>query len=300
MSDDKHIPFGPDSGQLIPANGIFSRDIIYAVPMREIMADETFNVRGAIKPLEVMELAKDIEKNGLNQPITVQPYDRVPGKKYRVIAGHRRLKAHELIPGATHVRALVMLGLTDMDARVINLTENLHRQDLNIMQEAQALYHLKMGGWGQDEVAAKIGKSRGWVQARYYLLELPQELQDAAAAGIITQFQIKELWSLNDYSLQMRLFKEMKDDKLLGRKKKTTADKILPGPPKKEARTPDQIFGLQEQVQDVFGVTHPLALVMGWCAGVVNDRDVHECIAQVAKKAGKHWMMPEFAEAQPA
>lgn len=289
--------FGADSAVVLPADKAYHTDYVYAVPIAEIFADETFNVRGAIKPLEVMELAKDIEKNGLTQPVTLQPYDRMPGKNYRIIAGHRRFAAHLQIYGATHIRAIIVLGLTDLDARVMNLTENLHREDLNILQEANAIKHLQLAGWGQDDVAAKVGKSRGWVQARFYLLELPQELQEAAAAGVITQQQIKELWSVNDYGLQIKLFKEMKDDKILGRRRLSKADKVKPPTPNKKARDTNEIFELQEQVQEVFKqIDHPVALILGWCAGVIDDKTMQTAMSQVANRAGKYWPVPVYSE----
>jgi ParB/RepB/Spo0J family partition protein len=294
MENKMTTNFGPESAVPMPADGSFHANYVYAVPIKEVFADETFNVRGAIKPLEVMELARDIEKNGLTQPITIQPYNRVPGKKFRIIAGHRRYAAHLQIHNATHIRSIIVEGLDDLSARVMNLTENLHRENLNILQEAQAIHHLQLAGWDQEQVGARVGKSRGWVQARFYLMELPQELQEAAAAGILTQQQIKELWSLKDYTLQIVLFKEMKDDKNLGRKKPSKADKLKS---KKDIRSQEAIFEIQEKIQETFGrVDHPLAIVLGWAAGVIDDQTMHRSISGVAERAGKYWEVPVFAE----
>src|SRR4051812_9291295 len=79
-------------------------DRIYDLPLTEIYADEDFNCRGIIDPTSVVELAHDIkqkekelgEGKGLISPIIVQPWLKKAGKKWRIVAGYRRFKAHVL------------------------------------------------------------------------------------------------------------------------------------------------------------------------------------------------------------
>src|SRR5215831_9926890 len=94
------------------------------LPTVEIFADENFNCRGTIAPFDVIDLAKSIEKNGLLQPIVVQPYVNHPPHKYRIIVGHRRHRAYE-VQGWKEIPAIIKEGLTDVQLRILNLQENL-------------------------------------------------------------------------------------------------------------------------------------------------------------------------------
>lgn len=184
------------------------------IPTELIWSDDEFNCRGQIAPIEVHDLCKDIEKNGLHLPITVQPLDDVnhkedapPGTKYRIVAGHRRYKAWKVLKATAEsedsdkyssIPCMIKEGLSDIAARVLNLGENLKRKDLNILQEAKAIQRLHEAGVPRDHVAMELGVSSGWVQTRYNLLSLPEEVQQEAAAGLLTQYQIKQLYSLRD------------------------------------------------------------------------------------------------------
>src|SRR3990172_2037191 len=76
-------------------------ETIQDVPIKKIFSDPLFNCRGAIAPIDVVELARDIERNGLLQPIVVIPYLNTASNykvyEFKVILGHRRLKAHEVL-----------------------------------------------------------------------------------------------------------------------------------------------------------------------------------------------------------
>lgn len=205
------------------------------IPTELIWSDDKFNCRGHIAPHEVHDLCMDIEKNDLQFPIAVQPIDDVQhkdaapeGVQYRIVAGHRRFKAWQVLQ-VTHkddpdnkyltIPCMVKHGLSDISARVLNLGENLKRKELNILQEARAIMALKDAGVPRDHVAHEIGKSSGWVQTRYNLLELPDDVQEAAAAGLITQHQIKQLYSIrHDEEKLYEAVRKLKDAKIKGEK----------------------------------------------------------------------------------
>ena len=184
------------------------------VPLGHIFADSSFNSRGFIAPIDVVELAKEIEKNGLQQAISLKPLEngdsKNPEHKYKVIAGHRRFKAFEVLKRET-IPAAINRNISETDALILNLTENLHRKDLNILQEARALERLKMTGFSYNEVAVIINKSNTWVRIRFQLLELPDAIKEAAAAGYFNQTQIKELHQLGDYKKQIEAAKKIKE-----------------------------------------------------------------------------------------
>lgn len=200
---------------------------VLMIPIKELYCDDQFNCRGKITPFDVAELAKDIEKNGLQFPIAVQPkadtldYDPVPlyppDTDWRIIAGHRRFTALAVL-GKQDVPCMVKRGLTQIQAMVLNLGENLKREDLNILQEAIAIERLWRAGVPRDHVAKELGKSSGWVQARYALLQLPADIQAEAAAGFITQHHVKQLSSLSSHEEMYEAVRKIKVAKANGQK----------------------------------------------------------------------------------
>ena len=171
---------------------------VIEIPIKEIVFDDSFNCRGSFPLESVQSLAKSIEEIGLQFPLLVQPY----WKKYRLLAGHRRFKAVAVFLKWTSVPAIVREDLTEHQARLLNLTENLQRRDLNILQEAQALANLYPqgiaceGGASLQFVAREINKPSRWVHIRARLLRLPSEIQKYAAAGWLSAVNLEALWGL--------------------------------------------------------------------------------------------------------
>jgi|SRR5215831_7206355 len=131
---------------------------IVELPVEMIYSDDNMNCRGRIAPYDVLELARSIEKSGLLSPIAVQPYDSVPGFRYRIILGHRRHKAFQVLKRET-IPCVVKDGLTEVQVRILNLQENIERKDLNVLQEAHAIQKFKLAGYTLAEVANMVGMS---------------------------------------------------------------------------------------------------------------------------------------------
>jgi ParB family chromosome partitioning protein len=87
--------------------------------------------------------------------------------------------------------------MSDADAIVINLNENLQRENLDIVQEAMAISRLRDLGLSEEMAAQELSKSRGWVQIRFMLLGLPSEIYPEVKAGFINQTNIRELFSIH-------------------------------------------------------------------------------------------------------
>jgi ParB family chromosome partitioning protein len=125
------------------------------------------------------ELADSILQNGLLQPILVREYG---AGRYQIIAGERRFRASK-IAGLTEIPAII-LDKDDRRAAEIALTENIQREDLNPIEEAMAFkalseeYHLT-----QEELSAKVGKSRSAIANSTRLLDLPEEVLTLVATG---------------------------------------------------------------------------------------------------------------------
>lgn len=252
---------------------------VTSLPINKIYADPEFNCRGDIGPLDVKGLADDIQQHGLQFPIAVQPYTAKEGYEYRVVAGHRRFMACRIL-GLETIPAMIREGLDETEAKILNLTENLQRQALNIWQEAQAIYHL--GSNRSDEwLAKKLGVSKGWIQPRKMLLLLPTEIQEEAKAGLLNQTVIRDCYSLrNDREAMFELVKHHKDAKARG--DKVTIRTSRKDPKIKRKRQPYEIMCLIELIQKTFGYglsTRALA----WAAGEIADFEMLETMEQTAK-----------------
>lgn len=262
------------------------------IPMEQIYSDADFNCRGKIVPFDVLDLAKSIADMGLQQPILLQPHTRSdnPLIKYRIIAGHRRHMAY-VINKQKEIPAFVREGMDEMTARLYNLTENLKREDLNILQEARALVPFKKAGWQQETIAIKTGTSRGWVQVRMMLLELPEDIQAQAAAGILTQAQIRQLYSMpgnDERYAAVRLIKERKEKGESTELPKRRAIK----PHEKRERDVGEVIILQEYIQDAVG-NSIVTRVLGWVGGYVSPLEIHRELREYFKAQGKEYPIPK-------
>lgn len=257
------------------------------IPISEIFADEEFNCRGVIKPIEVVDLAKDIERQGLIQPITVSPFaegDKIPaGKKYRLLAGFRRYKAH-IVLNRTEIPAMVkVVPLKEADARIFNLAENLHRVNLNVLQEAKAMRRLFMF-YNESEIAVKLGQSRGWVQIRAMLLKLPEDIQKEVEAGMIGHVNIRELYAIHRSGNTKALHeavRKIKDAKIRGTR--TTVNPNIVGDKAKTKR-----YRLRAEIERMtialveHGVKGLHTRALAWAAGNITMGEFMDDIAKYA------------------
>ena len=167
----------------------------YAIPVASIFYDESFNCRGPFTRESIDDLAASIRDNTLEFPVIVQPWMK-DGKDYRLLAGHRRFAAvTEVLKWAT-IPASIRRNLTERQARVLNLTENLERKDLNPLEEAQALGRLFPEGVTLKAAAAELKRPTRWVHDRLRLLTLPEEVQQLAAARLIAMCNVQVLMAL--------------------------------------------------------------------------------------------------------
>ncbi len=263
--------------------------VLQSVALELIHMDEEFNCRGKIAPMDVVDLAKDIEANGLIQPVTIAPYpeDKAAetGHKYRLVAGYRRFMSHRILK-RTEIPAIIRPDMVDeAGARFFNLAENLKRKDLNIVQEAKALKRLKDLGVSEVATSDRLGMSRGWVQIRYMLLDLPQEIQDECAAGFITQTNIRELFAINRTAGKESCFeaaRKLKDAKIKGRKGMS----VNPNATKPDAkchRKRAEIFEVMDHIQTQMG-NHIGTRCLAWCAGEISNAELHTSLEEYAKE----------------
>ena len=180
----------------------------------------------------LQELADSIKQHGLIEPIIVQE-----GKKgfYQIIAGERRWRAARLA-GLKKVPAIVK-DYTDQEIMEIALIENIQREDLNPIEEAEAYqrliseYKLK-----QDEVADKVSKSRVAITNALRLLKLDERVRRMVVEDKIKSGHARALLSIKDGELQYETALQIFDGNLTVRETEKLVKKLLeePKPSKKE------------------------------------------------------------------
>lgn len=140
------------------------------------------------------DLADSIEKHGVLQPILVRP---LPTGGYQIVAGERRWRASRL--AGLETVPVVVRDMPDAEAMEIALIENLQREDLNPMEEAEG-YRVLMERFSmtQDEVAVRLGKSRPFIANAVRLLALPDAIQAQVRAGLLSAGHARTLLSFAD------------------------------------------------------------------------------------------------------
>jgi ParB family transcriptional regulator, chromosome partitioning protein len=143
-----------------------------------------YQPRSTMDPDALEELAQSIRSRGVLQPLLVRPHPTEAGR-FQIIAGERRWRAAGAA-GLHEVPTLVR-ELADSDAAAVALIENLQRQDLNAIDEAEGYERLiSQFGLTQEAVGQAIGKSRSHVSNTLRLLNLPPAVKEALRTGVIS------------------------------------------------------------------------------------------------------------------
>jgi ParB/RepB/Spo0J family partition protein len=157
------------------------------------------------------ELAESIAARGVVQPIVVRfvsPLDAGAPAYYEIVAGERRVRASELAK-RTEIPAVVM-ELDDEEVIEVQLIENLQREDVHPMQEAEGYHQLvTVHGHSVDELPDKIGKSRSYVYARIKLLDLCEAARAAFYKGDIDQSRALLIARIPGEEMQQRALKQL-------------------------------------------------------------------------------------------
>jgi ParB family chromosome partitioning protein len=151
------------------------------------------------------ELAESIQATGILQPILVTR----DGDRFRILAGERRFRAARLA-GLTEVPVLVRDGLEDRDHLLLALVENVQREDLTALEEAEAYRQLRDElGMTQDEIAQRVGKDRATIANTLRLLKLPADIRSLLDEGQITAGHARAILSLTSAADQETLAREI-------------------------------------------------------------------------------------------
>ena len=192
------------------------------------------------------ELSASIKASGVIQPIIV----RKQGSGYQLVAGERRWRAARQA-GLPRVPAIVR-EVTDAESLELALVENLLREDLNPMEEAEAYDKLLARfGWTQEELSQRVGKERSSIANALRLLRLPPPIQDDLRAGRLTMGHARALLALTIASEQLKLRDEILTHEWSVRATEDTVRSATAGrPPRpKQRRRSAEMTALEEALQ---------------------------------------------------
>jgi ParB family chromosome partitioning protein len=179
----------------------------------------------------IEELARSIKSNGVIQPIVVRKAD----DGYEIIAGERRWRASQRA-GLLKV-PVVVRDVPDDRLLAVALIENIQREDLNPIEEAQA-YRRLVDSYGltQDQIAESVGKDRSSVANTMRLLKLPREIRENLSAGSLSMGHARALLALPDENAQLRISREVVSRNLSVRETEAIVKKgAEPAKPREEA-----------------------------------------------------------------
>ena len=162
------------------------------IPISEIRSNP-FQPRRRFDEAKLQELADSLQEHGLFQPIIVKKSI----KGYELVAGERRTRAAKLA-GFTEIPAIVK-DYSDEEMLQVALLENIQREDLNPIEEAEAYDNIiKKSGLTQEELAKKVSKSRSYITNVLGLVTLPQQVKDLVCDGKISMAHAKILSKMED------------------------------------------------------------------------------------------------------
>ena len=245
--------------------GMFGIDETVAEEKKENVSRETFLRLSEIEPNRtqprrnfdedaLQELADSIKQYGVIQPIVVQK----KGKRYEIIAGERRWRAARKA-GLLEVPVIVK-EFAPEDIFAIALIENIQREDLNPIEEAQAYsrliqeHHLK-----QDELAEKVAKNRVTITNSMRLLKLDERVQQMLIDNMLTGGHARALLGIADKDAQHTLALKVFDEKLSVRETESMVKRVLTQDEKKDEKSvktqDDSVIyrDIENRMKDILG-----------------------------------------------
>jgi len=268
------------------------------VKKKDLFVDWDFNCRGKVNPSApaTLSLAADIEQNGLQNPLIVSKSDDATnaGYLYQLVAGHRRYTA--MCVNNVHKFDAILKQLEPADMLIMNLTENVQREELDVLQESKGISALRLNGLSLQVIADRIGMSFGWVQVRNQLASLPQDIQEGVRDCRFAMQQIRDLytiWLTKDETALYELFCAIKDSK--GKGVKVNVDKFKKERPKskKKLRASAEIHEIQEVIHGLLG-PNIINITLGWVNAEVTDIEFHEAIKHELSIYDLEYIIPDF------
>lgn len=195
---------GKGLGALMLENNTDSMVSTSTLSINEIVPNKE-QPRKTFDETALAELADSIRQHGVLQPLLVRP---LANGGYQLVAGERRWRASRM--AELKEVPVIIKELSDTEAMEIAIIENLQREDLNPIEEAEGLQALiDKCGYTQEEVAVSVGKSRPAITNSLRLLKLPQEVRDMAKEGVISAGHARALLAFDNQPMMIECAKQI-------------------------------------------------------------------------------------------
>lgn len=193
---NKQSGLGKGLKALMSENSVDDMTTVNTLPINEIMPNKD-QPRKTFDEGALQELADSIKQHGILQPLLVRP---LPAGGYQLVAGERRWRAAKM--AELREVPVVIRELSDIETMEIAIIENLQREDLNPIEEAEGLQALiDRCGFTQEDVAVSVGKSRSAIANSLRLLKLPQEVRDMTKNGEISAGHARALLAFDNEAM---------------------------------------------------------------------------------------------------
>ncbi|MGE4548225.1 MAG: ParB/RepB/Spo0J family partition protein [Intestinibacillus sp.] len=206
--------------------------------------------RKVFDPAAMEELTESIRRHGVVTPITVRKQEN---GRYQIIAGERRWRAARAA-GLLDIPAMV-LDVSDEQVMELALIENLQRQDLNPIEEAEGYDVLQKDfGMTQDRIAERVGRSRSAIANAMRLLALDKDVRQMVAEGRLSSGHARAVLSIQDESVRAEAAKKM--EKLSVRQAESLARRLNKTPREEQpadAFSVDYIAELEKKLESMLG-----------------------------------------------
>lgn len=182
-------------------------DEVIQLPVHKI-GPNRFQPRSTFNEERIKELAQTIHTHGMIQPIVVRGLDE--DNSYEIIAGERRWRAVQLLYWETI--PVIIRGMNDAETASVALIENLQREELTVIEEANAYSNLlELHSLTQEALAQRLGKNQSTIANKLRLLKLPKEVQQAILDKSITERHARALTKLNNPEMQTEVLQVILD-----------------------------------------------------------------------------------------
>ena len=177
----------------------FKREVS-SIPISKIKTNP-YQPRKFFSENAIKELARSIREVGLLQPITL----RSTASGYELVAGERRLRACKML-GMKEISAIVVPNMRECEAALLAMIENLQREDLHFLEEAEGYQSLmRQHGLTQEELGRRLSKSQSCIANKVRLLRLPRSIKEKIISYQLTECHARALMRLPDESLQNKI-----------------------------------------------------------------------------------------------
>jgi ParB family chromosome partitioning protein len=227
---------------LIPKKVTSFKEFTY-LPLEKIKPSR-FQPRQIMGEKELEELGNSIKEKGIIQPIVVRKTEE---DLFEIVAGGRRYQAAKLL-GLKEIPTIIK-ELDDKDAFIFAIIENLQREDLNPLEEAEAFLRLvEEFGFSKEEIAQLIGKDKTTVINTLRLLKLPPSIKEALRKGVISRSQARTVLGIENREEQERLFHQILKEGLSVREIEKKVRKIS-----KKRKIDPFVLEVEEKLQKSLG-----------------------------------------------